>query len=255
MNPSIQASADFRTRVRAGEVQVGTLVSLNSPQIAEILCDAGFDWLFLDSEHGGFGPLAAETMMQAAGQHMPCLVRIPVHEEVWVEKMLDAGAAGVIAPQINEVTQARQVVNYGKYPPVGERGVGIARAQRYGACFAEYLAMANESLLTVVQIEHLDALPALSAIAAVDGVDVLFVGPYDLSMSMGIPGQVEDARIEQVLQQVLAACRESGKVPGIFGAQPATVRRYIDLGFTLVCCGVDALFLSNSARDIREQLR
>ena len=246
---------DFRARVAAGETLVGTMVTLNSPQAAEILSAAGFDWLFIDTEHGAHGPLAVEALLQAAGDAMPCLVRIPVHEEAWIEKMLDVGAAGIIAPQVNTAAQAELVVQYGKYPPDGERGVGVARAQRYGARFAEYLERANDRLLTVIQIEHRDAIGNLAALAAVPGVDALFVGPYDLSMSYGVPGRVDDPRVRDGIAAVLDACRESGRAPGIFGIQADTVRRYVEQGFRLVCVGMDALFLDHAARAAREALR
>ena len=245
----------FRRRACAGEVLVGTIVSLNSPQIAEILSDVGFDWLFIDAEHGAYGPLAVESLIQATGDRTPCLVRIPAHEETWIEKMLDVGAAGIIAPQVNSVEQAQQVVNYAKYPPQGERGVGIARAQRYGSELANYLDQANDSLLTVIQIEHVKAVENVQELAAVQGVDALFVGPYDLSMSMGIPGQVNDSSVQHAIAEVLAVCRDAGKIPGIFGLTPASVSPYVEMGFTLVGLGVDAVFFSEAASQALRQVR
>lgn len=245
----------FRRRVCAGEVLVGTIIGLNSPQAAEILSDTGFDWLFIDAEHGAHDPLAVESLIQATGDRTPCLVRIPVHEETWVEKMLDVGASGIIAPQVNTVAQAKEVVSYAKYPPQGERGVGVARAQRYGTAFESYVAQANDSLLTVIQIEHKDAVANVRELAAVEGVDVLFIGPYDLSTSMGIPGQVQDPAVQEAIAEVLAVCREAGKVPGIFGMKPDAVSRYVEMGFTLVGIGVDALFLSQAASQALKEVR
>ncbi len=255
MSGPLVCGNNFRRRVCSGEVLVGTIVSLNSPQVAEILSDAGFDWLFIDAEHGAYDPLAVEALIQATGDRTPCLVRIPVHEEAWIEKMLDVGASGIIAPQVNTVAQARQVVNYSKYPPQGERGVGIARAQRYGVQFENYLAQANDALLTVIQIEHKDAVDNIRELVTVAGVDVLFIGPYDLSTSLGIPGQVDDPAVQESIAEVLGVCREAGRVPGIFGIAPDTVSRYVEMGFTLVGVGVDAMFLSQAAsqalRDVR----
>ncbi len=255
MNGNLVFGNEFRKRVCAGENLVGPIVSLNSPQVAEILSDAGFDWLFIDAEHGAYGPLAVEALIQAVGNKMPCLVRIPVHEECWIEKMLDVGASGIIAPQVNSVEQAELIVQYAKYPPVGERGVGIARAQRYGASLTEYLEHANDSLLTVIQIEHIDAVRNVRELAAVEGVDALFVGPYDLSMSMGIPGEVNDSRIQDCIAEVLATCKEFGKVPGIFGVQADVVRSYREQGFSLLGLGVDAMYLSGAVNAALEALR
>ncbi len=255
MSGPLVCENDFRRRVRAGETLVGTIISINSPQVAEIMGDIGFDWLFIDAEHGAFDPLAIEALIQGTGDRTPCLVRIPVHEETWIEKALDVGASGIIAPQVNTVAQAEQVVTYAKYPPRGERGVGIARAHRYGARFEEYLAQANDSLLTVIQIEHKDAVENVRELADVEGVDALFIGPYDLSTSMGIPGQVGAPAIREAIAEVLAACREAGKVPGIFGLKPDTVSRYVEMGFSLVGVGVDALFLAQAASRALEDVR
>ena len=245
----------FRRRACDGEVLIGTIVSLNSSQVAEILSDTGFDWLFIDAEHGAHDPLAVESLIQATGDRTPCLVRIPVHEETWIEKMLDVGASGIIAPQVNTVAQAQQVVNYAKYPPQGERGVGIARAHRYGDQFEAYLAQANDSLLTVIQIEHKDAVANVRELAAVAGVDALFIGPYDLSTSMGIPGQVHDPAVQEAIAEVLAVCQEAGKIPGIFGIAPDVVSRYVEMGFSLVGVGVDTLFLSQAASQALKGVR
>ena len=152
-------------------------------------------------------------------------------------------------------SRARQVVNYAKYPPEGERGVGIARAHRYGAKFEAYLAQANDSLLTVIQIEHKDAVANVRELAAVEGVDALFIGPYDLSTSMGIPGQVHDPAVQEAIAEVLAVSREAGKIPGIFGLAPETVSSYVEMGFTLVGIGVDTLFLQQAAAQALKGIR
>ena len=254
MTRSLACDGDFRRRMQAGDTLVGSMVTLNSPQAAEILSSAGYDWLFIDAEHGAHGPLAVEALLQAAGDAMPCMVRIPVHEEAWIEKMLDVGAAGIIAPMVRTVEDACTVVRYAKYPPQGERGVGLARAHRYGAAQHEYLQRANAGLVTMIQIEHPDAVARAADLAAVDGVDVLFVGPYDLSMSLGIPGQVQDARVRDALDAVLEACAATGRAPGIFGLEPGIVREYTDMGFKIVCVGVDARFLDGAARAAREAL-
>lgn len=255
MTRPLVCDGDFRARLAAGELLVGSMVTLNSPQAAEILSSAGFDWLFIDAEHGAHGPLAVEALLQAAGDAMPCLVRIPAHEEAWIEKMLDVGAAGIIAPMVRTVAQAQTVVRYAKYPPAGERGVGLARAHRYGAGFADYLERANAALATLIQIEHPDALACLDRLAALPGVDALFVGPYDLSMSLGIPGQLRDARMQEALRAVLDACRAAGCAAGVFGLEPEAVREYVAMGFTVVCVGIDARFLDAAARAARAALR
>jgi 2-dehydro-3-deoxyglucarate aldolase/4-hydroxy-2-oxoheptanedioate aldolase len=144
----------FRKELLGGKKLIGTLVSLPCPQVTEILCDAGFDWLFIDGEHSPLGMGDIQNMLQAAGDRCSCVVRIPANDEVFIKQVLDVGASGIIAPHVNTAEIAEQVVRFSKYPPIGERSVGVARANAYGFQFADYIKNANEQLAVVVQIEH-----------------------------------------------------------------------------------------------------
>ena len=137
-------SHSFRERLKARELLVGTMVTLGSPEVAEIMADAGFDWLFLDAEHSALGTLDLQRLLQGAGS-TPGVVRVEASAEVPIKKALDIGAAGIIAPLVNSAEQAEQVVGWAKYAPLGTRGVGIGRAQGYGAKFQEYVQQANET--------------------------------------------------------------------------------------------------------------
>lgn len=248
-------NGDFRRRLRAGEALIGTLVGLPSPEVVEILAHAGFDWLFLDMEHGAFDPLRAQALLQAAGADCPCLVRVPSHDEVWIKKALDVGAAGVIVPQVNTAAQAERIVSRCRYPPSGTRGVGIARAQGYGADFADYMQRANEDTCVVIQAEHIEALANIDAIAKVDGVDAVFIGPYDLSASMGRPGAIDEPAVQAAIDKIIDTCKAAGRVLGTLGMSAEVARRELQRGCTLMALGCDSVLLHNAAVGILSDVR
>jgi 2-keto-3-deoxy-L-rhamnonate aldolase RhmA len=227
---------------------IGTLISLPSPEVAELLAEVGFDWLFIDTEHGPFDTERALRLLQAIGDRAAPVVRVPAGEEVWIKKALDIGAAGVIVPQVNSAEQAARVVRLCKYPPLGTRGVGIGRAHRYGLGFSDYIASANDAVAVIVQAEHIEAVPEIETIVRVPGVDAVLIGPYDLSASMGKPGQITDPEVRAAMDAIRQACLTAGVRLGIFGLSAAAVRPYLDEGFTLITVGVDTVFLSQAAR-------
>ena len=164
----------LREKLLRGERLLGTIVSVASPQVSELLAQAGFDWLFIDAEHGLLEASAIQDLIRAAGA-TPCLVRVPSLDEVAIKQVLDAGAEGIIVPQVNSADAAKRAVAYAKYPPLGQRGVGIARAQGYGFELDDYLARANERITVVVQAEHIEAVANIEDIAVTPGVDAVFV--------------------------------------------------------------------------------
>jgi 2-dehydro-3-deoxyglucarate aldolase/4-hydroxy-2-oxoheptanedioate aldolase len=245
----------FRERLRAGDLLVGTLVTLPSPEIAEILAELAFDWLFVDTEHGAFDALQAQSLLQAAGRDYPCLVRVPGGDEVWIKKALDIGAAGVIVPQVNSVDQAERVVRLCRYPPEGSRGVGLARAHGYGHRFQEYVTTANEQVAVVIQVEHVEAVRDVRSIAAVPGIDAVLVGPYDLSASLGFMGQVSHPQVRDAIARIRDACLSERVRLGAFGVDGTAVEPFIDDGFTLIAVGTDALFLMKGAQEALDALK
>jgi len=244
----------FRTRLLAGELLIGPVVTLPAPEVAEILAAIGFDWLFIDAEHSPMGMRDAQALLQAAGPHCPCLVRVPAGEEVWIKKALDIGASGIIIPQVHSAEQAERVVSLCKYPPQGSRGVGVARAQGYGSRFGEYVATANEELAVVIQAESAEAVRNIGSIARVPGIDAVLVGPYDLSSSLGKPGELSDPEVSGAIATVAEACLNAGVKLGAFGADASAVRPFIDRGFTLIAVGIDTLFLSGAASGLLSAL-
>jgi 2-dehydro-3-deoxyglucarate aldolase len=244
----------FAERLRRGDLLIGTLVSLPSPEITEILAGCGFDWLFIDAEHGAFNPQQAQGMLQAAGE-CPCVVRVPCDDEIWIKKALDIGAAGVIVPQVHGPEQARQVVRACKYSPAGARGVGIGRAHRYGLEFEQYIKRANRQTAVILQAESQQAVDNIAEIAAVPGVDAIFIGPYDLSASLKRIGRVQDRKVTDAIARIVRTCKTAGVRLGYFGVSSAAVRPCIKKGFTLLTVGVDSLFITKSAKETLAELR
>ncbi len=248
-------SAGFRGRLLKGDRLIGTLLSLPSPELAEIASDAGFDWLFLDMEHGGLEAADVLRMVQAVREPCACLVRVPENREMWIKKALDSGAAGIIVPHVNDAEDAARAVEWAKFPPMGGRSVGFSRANRYGARFQEHVETANAGTVVVAQVEHIDGVRAIGSILGVTGVDAIFIGPYDLSASLGKPGRIEDPDVRGAIQTVAAACAVK-KVPvGIFALGVPASAKALDDGYTLVCSGIDIGLYSRSAADIVKELK
>ncbi|MCA9066581.1 MAG: 2,4-dihydroxyhept-2-ene-1,7-dioic acid aldolase, partial [Planctomycetaceae bacterium] len=233
----------------------GTMVTLPTPSTAEILADAGFDWLFLDAEHGSLETPDILRIVQAVGHRIPCVVRVAECNEAAIKRVLDVGADGVIVPQVNSAQQAADVVRYSRYAPEGSRGVGLARAHRYGFGFAEYVASANDRIAVIVQAEHRTAVDNIADIVEVEGVDAVLLGPYDLSASYGKMGQIDDPEVVEGIQRVTDACQQENLPLGYFGITADAVRPWMQKGYTLMIAGVDVLFLGTAARKMLKELQ
>ena len=244
----------FRDRLHGGDTLHGTLLNLPSAAVAEVIATAGFDWLFIDTEHGAIGTSALVSILQAVDRDLACIVRVPELNVGSIKRVLDLGAGGIIVPQIETGEQAAAAVRFARYTPDGERGMGLARAHGYGFRFREYVARANDEITVVVQVEHARAVENIDAIAAVKGLDAVFVGPYDLSASLGHPGDVEHPAVVAAIDRVTQACRAVGMPLGIFGADADAVAGYMERGYTLICAGVDCLLLGAGARQLRQKL-
>ena len=241
----------FRKRLLNFEKLIGTVITLRDPAVAEIMADAGFDWLWIDMEHSQLTPLDAEAMSRAAGSRAACLARVPEISETWVKKTLDSGLDGVIFPMILSAEQAQFAVSLCRYPPLGQRGAGVGRAHGYGPRFTSYNASANQEVSIVLQIEHIQAVERIDAILAVPGVDAIMVGPYDLSNSLGRPGKMDDPQVQAAIQSTLDTCKEK-KIPiGIFCGTPMLARQALERGFTLIGISTDTLLLCDIARSTR----
>src|SRR5262245_4085442 len=244
----------FRARLRSGETLFAPLMTLNSPAVAELMAEAGFDWLFIDAEHSTLDTSQMQSLLQAAAP-TPCVIRLSSGDDVPIKKALDIGAVGIIVPQVNSAEHARRIVQSAKYAPIGQRGLGIARAHRYGLKVREYMQTANDDTAVIVQAEHRDAVEQIEAIVRVEGVDGVLIGPYDLSASFGMPGAVDHPEVRAAIDRVHGACRDAGRPIGIFGMTADAVRPYIDQGFTMIVAGVDTALLAHAATSLVTALR
>jgi 2-dehydro-3-deoxyglucarate aldolase len=227
-------------------------VNSASAVVAELMAAAGFDFLTVDAEHSAVEIPQVQALFQAIRSGNPIcapLVRLPGHDYAMVKRYMDAGAAGVIAPLINSADQAAEVVSAVKYPPDGSRGVGYARANVYGMALQDAVASANAETLVCVQIEHADGVAAVNEILAVPGVDAAFIGPYDLSASMGITGQFDHRLMRDAERRILESCRHHGVAAGIHvvAPDPAEVARRIAEGYRMIAYSLDITMLADAS--------
>jgi 4-hydroxy-2-oxoheptanedioate aldolase len=238
------------------ELLAGTFLNLGSANAVEIASGVGFDWLLIDLEHGSGSMADLRGMLQACrGCGAAPIVRIRSVEPDSVKFVMDSGAAGVMFPFVSSAEQACQAVRSLKYPPQGERGVaGVIRATDYGRDWPRYFKEANDKSLVVVQIETSAAVAASDEIAAVDGVDVLFVGPMDLSVNLGHPAQYDHPDVVQAFQHVINACERYGKAAGIL-TKDGFVSQHKRMGFRLVALGSDSSAVISGMEAYLSQLR
>ncbi|MCA9192026.1 MAG: hypothetical protein KDB03_09695 [Planctomycetales bacterium] len=220
---------------------VGTFLNLCSATAVEIVADLGFDWLLLDFEHGSgsFSDLRSLLLASRAGSSAP-IVRIRSVDADIVKFVMDSGAAGIMFPFVSSAEEAMRAVQFMKYPPRGTRGVaGIIRATEYGRNWKNYFESANACGCVVVQIETAEAVANADSIAAVEGVDVLFVGPLDLSVSLNCPGDFSQPHFVDAIRSVVEACERHGKAAGIL-SRPEFVEQHKQLGFRFLALGSDS---------------
>ena len=234
---------------------IGTLLTLASPEVAEALALLGFDWVFVDLEHGSLSVQDAQRAIQAIARRSYTLVRVPDGTPENIKRVLDTGCDGIIVPLVNNESYARKIVSHAKYPPAGERSVGFGRAQGFGLGIVEYLSSANAQTTIVVQIEHKDAIANTDRILAVPGIDAVFIGPYDLSGSIGLLGDISHPQVTEAIDRVRAACASTQTPYGIYCANVDQAKAEIERGAKLVAVGTDILHLARSARSALETLR
>lgn len=240
----------LRKRIKAGELTLGSWITIGHPNVAEILANAGFDWLVIDIEHNPIDISMVQTLITTIqSKGVAAFVRVSKNEEVVIKHVLDAGADGIIVPMICSKEDAAQAVNYAKYPPIGKRGVGLARAQQYGTGFDIYKKWVAEDLVVIAQIEHIDGIENLEEIISVDGIDGTIIGPYDLSGSMGMPGEYEKPVVKEALKKYIDICKAQSFPMGfhVVNTDPAKIQEKIDEGYCFIAYGTDFLFMGDTA--------
>ena len=231
----------IRKRVLNGELVSGGWCGIGSSITVEIAGLSGLDWLLVDLEHGS-GDLDSLLHQLQAASSTPAtpIVRIAWNDAPRFKRVLDMGAAGVMVPYVNTAEEAELAAKAMRYPPQGIRGAAkFNRGSKFAQDFDNYFAQANDNLLTVVQIETEEAVANADEIAAVEGVDVLFVGPLDLSVNLGIPQQLDHPKFQEALDKVVSACKKAGKAAGILLVNPDMVEPIVKKGFTFIALGTD----------------
>jgi len=238
----------FKHAIAAGRLQIGLWSSLASNIAAEVVSDAGFDWILFDTEHSPNEIPGLLGQMQAAARGTAsAIVRPAWNDAVLIKRVLDIGAQSILVPYVQNAAEARRAVAAVRYPPAGIRGVAAAsRASRYGRV-TDYLKRADGEICLLVQVETRTALDALEAIAAVDGVDGVFIGPSDLSASFGHIGNPQHAEVQAALEQSVNRLKAVGKPAGILTLSEEEARRYIGWGYTFVAVGSDIGLLGRGA--------
>jgi 2-dehydro-3-deoxyglucarate aldolase len=233
-------------------------LTFGDPAVAEIMAKAGFDWLALDMEHSGLSFEQAQEIIRTIDLcGIPPLVRVGENNANLIKRFMDIGAHGVIVPMVNSQIEAENAVKAVKYPPLGNRGVGLARAQSYSLDLESYRKWNQENSIVIVQIEHIKAVENMDTILKVEGVDGFIVGPYDLSGSLGIPGQFDHPAMQEALQTIKTVMNEGNKAGGFHIVEPSVdkaITKYKE-GYSFLAFGVDFLFLGWSCREELKNLR
>jgi 2-keto-3-deoxy-L-rhamnonate aldolase RhmA len=238
-------------------MQLGTWITAPHPSIVELMASQPFDWLCVDLEHSP----VSRTELQVAlaliqGKGKKAFVRVPFNSHLEIKYPLDAGADGIIIPMVNSSEEARRAVSSCLYPPLGNRGVGLARAQEFGFGFERHMESNREDLKIIIQIEHVDAVRQINEILEIDRVSGIFLGPYDLSGSMGIPGQFDHPKMIAAIDAVAKATASSGKWLGahVVAAEHKVVQAYLDKGYNFIAFSLDTVFLGQKIREELEGL-
>ena len=249
-------------KFRRGEPSLGIISHLLSAPAIEVLAYTGMDYVLIDLEHSPIGAEhAARLVGVAQGAGLAPLVRVDGIGRSPILKMLDAGAAGLVVPQLETVEQARKLVSYAKFPPLGNRGYCPTRDGGWGSgsCYERgmdgYMAEANASTLLIPQCETAGCLEHIEEIAAVEGVDGIFIGPFDLSIALGIPGKFGDPLLTEGIERVRRACAAAGKLCIMYAGSGEAAKRYFDQGFPSVAAGLDIEVLKLAVRGIASAAR
>lgn len=242
----------LRDKIRSGRVTLGSWITLGHSGIAEVMAGAGFDWLVVDLEHSAISiDVAADLIRVIDLCGVAPLVRLTSNDPDQIKRVMDAGAHGIVVPMVNTPAEAARAVAATRYAPAGSRGVGLARAQGYGASFQDYLRWQRDGPVVIVQIEHKDAVNELESILAVPGVDGFLIGPYDLSCSLGTPGEFERPEFVGAMTRIRETGRRLGCTAGLHVVEPdlQQLEQAVRDGYTFIAYSVDIRMLDVSVRE------
>lgn len=234
------------------KASIGSWITINNSSIAEIMADAEFDWLCIDLEHSTIDYSETQQLILAIqSKGLQAFVRVGENNTRIIKRVLDAGADGIIVPSVNSALEAQKAVDSVKYPPEGKRGVGLARAQSYGFEFESYRDIKSKEIILIVQIEHINAIKELDSIIQTKGVDGTFIGPYDLSGSMGKPGDWDAPEVQKAICTYEETAKKYNKLIGFHVTPPdyLLVEEKIEKGYNFIAFGFDAIFLGTMVRN------
>lgn len=237
---------------------LGSWITIGHPSIAEVMASAGFDWLCIDLEHSVTDYYEAQQLIMAVqSKGIKAYVRVGENNTRIIKRILDAGADGIIVPSVNSAEEARKAVSSVKYPPMGTRGVGLARAQGYGFDFENYRDSKTKEIKLIVQIEHIKAIEVLDDILQVDGVDGTFIGPYDLSGSLGKPGQWDEPEVVRALEIYEETTKKYDKLIGFHVVPPDynLVLEKQNKGYNFIAFSFDVFFMGQMIRNQLDGLK
>ena len=240
------------------QATVGSWLGLGCPEVAEIMANVGFDWLVVDTEHGPMDFEKAQAMLQAMnGTQTVPMLRVAWNDPVLIKRALDIGAMGLVIPLVTNREEAELAVRAARYPPQGIRGIGVGRAHGYGLQFKQYIEAANREIMVVVQIEDIEAVRNIEDIVSVEGIDALFIGPLDLSGSMGFVGQFDPlpANVVEAVDQVIKAAKRAGMPLGIWVGSPEAANERIAQGFQFVGLGLDCVILGMACQEMLSRVK
>ncbi len=250
-------SQSLKKRIHDRERTLGSWLSFGFTPVCEMMAGMGFDWLVVDMEHTAIDTWQMMQLIQTIDLHgVVPLVRVGANDQLLIKRAMDAGAHGVVVPMINTAEEARHAVDSVYYPPRGKRGVGLSRAQDYGTGFPEYKQWADQSTVLIVQVEHIDAVRNLDAIMDVEGVDGFIVGPYDLSGSLGHPGNFKHPDVVKALETVKRKMSDPNICGGYHVVQSNhdDLQEKIDDGYRFIAYGDDMVFLAEKLREEKKFL-
>jgi len=217
---------------------------------------AGFDCIWIDMEHSALSLQDTQALLQAlSGRGVSSIVRVAWNDPVLLKRALDLGSDGIMIPLVNTKEEAQQAVSACLYPPAGIRGAGLGRAQEYGLALKEYLERANDEIVVIPQVEHIEAVGNVESILTVPGIGMMFIGPLDLSGSMGLLGQVSHPEVTEAIGRTLSACKSAGVPVGIYAGTAEAARERAADGFEFVAHGIDVMFLAEAAKQAAEEAR
>jgi len=236
----------------ANKITIGSWITLAHPSIAEIMASSGFDWIAIDLEHSVITIREAEELIRVINlSNVTSLVRLTSNDPDQIKRVMDAGSCGVIVPMVKSKDDVKRAVDAVKYPPFGTRSVGLARAQRYGQSFDEYLEWQKNESIIIVQIEHIDAVNNLEEIFSVGGVDGYIIGPYDLSASLGVPGKFEDPTFLSAMERIKKVASDMKIMGGIhiIEPEPEQLQQRINEGYQFIAYSLDIRMIDVACRE------